>query len=79
MEVMDLELLNSTSEGHVHNEMAIPIAAYGRHPETGEKILFDDCSDLSFQIKLSNTKDFIYKGKSGGFVNLILFRNTMIS
>ncbi|XP_023322530.1 nuclear pore membrane glycoprotein 210 [Eurytemora carolleeae] len=64
MEVLDIEILNSTSEGHINTEMMIPIAAYGGHPTTGEKILYDDCSDLEFQVKLSNSKDFSYQGKS---------------
>ena len=67
MEVLDIEILNSTSEGHINTEMMIPIAAYGKHPTTGEKILYDDCSDLVFQVNLSNSKDFSYQGKSCKF------------
>ena len=34
-------------------------------PDSGEDVLFTDCSDLSFEVNLSNNKDFTVLNKSG--------------
>jgi hypothetical protein len=34
------------------------------HPETGNPIVFDDCSDLALDFRLSNPKDFKISGRS---------------
>lgn len=65
LEVVDLFLRNHTAEGIVDQNIRVGIVAYGRNPETGDLVLYDDCSDLNFDVKLSNKKDFEYVGKSG--------------
>jgi hypothetical protein len=34
------------------------------HPETGNPVVFDDCSDLALDFRLSNPKDFKISGRS---------------
>ena len=70
MEVADIHLKNSsTCEGSVNTDIRVPISAHGEHPVTGQRVLFDDCSDIEFEVKLSNKKDFEYRGKSGEYLS----------
>jgi hypothetical protein len=34
------------------------------HPKTGNPVVFDDCSDLALDFRLSNPKDFKITGHS---------------
>ena len=54
----ELELPESNSEWMVGHQISIPVAVYGLHPETKEKVMFSDCSDLKIDVALSNAKDF---------------------
>eukprot|EP00090_Calanus_glacialis_P028282 TRINITY_DN45475_c0_g1_i1.p1 TRINITY_DN45475_c0_g1~~TRINITY_DN45475_c0_g1_i1.p1 ORF type:complete len:919 (-),score=251.02 TRINITY_DN45475_c0_g1_i1:238-2994(-) len=54
----ELELPESNSEWMVGHQISIPVAVYGLHPETKEKVMFSDCSDLKIDVALSNSKDF---------------------
>jgi hypothetical protein len=43
------------------------------HPETGNPVVFDDCSDLALDFRLSNPKDFKSSGRSSiNWLHLIL-------
>ena len=55
----ELELPESMAEWMVGHPASIPVAMYGLDPETKEKVMFTDCSDLKLEVVLSNTKDFI--------------------
>jgi hypothetical protein len=34
------------------------------HPETGKSVVFNDCSDLAVDYRLSNAKDFNISGQT---------------
>jgi len=63
----ELELPESNSEWMVGHSIIIPVAVFGLHPQTKEKVMFTDCSDLKLDVALSNSKDFVVEeqGKRG--------------
>ena len=60
----ELELPEANAEWMVGHQIIIPVAVYGLHPETKEKVMFTDCSDLKLDVVLSNTKDFVIEEPS---------------
>jgi len=63
----ELELPESNAEWMVGQNIHIPVAMYGLDPETKERVMFTDCSDLKLDVVLSNTKEFTIEehGKRG--------------
>merc|ERR1712106_711863 len=43
----------------VGQQIMIPVAIYGLHPETKEKVMFTDCADVKLNVVLSNANDFV--------------------
>lgn len=64
VEVASIGFKNGSSESMVNMETRLPVTAHGLHPATGDNVLFDDCNDLAFDVKLSNINDFEYRGKT---------------
>merc|ERR1719483_1911911 len=55
----ELELPEANAEWIVGHQIMIPVAIYGLHPETKEKVMFTDCADLKLNVVLSNANDFV--------------------
>jgi len=55
----ELELPEANAEWIVGQQIMIPVAIYGLHPETKEKVMFTDCADLKLNVVLSNANDFV--------------------
>ena len=63
----ELELPESNSEWMVGHSIIIPVAVFGLHPLTKEKVMFTDCSDLKLDVALSNSKDFVVEEQGSKF------------
>ena len=64
----ELELPEANAEWMVGHQIIIPVAIYGIDPETKEKVMFTDCSDLKLDVALSNTKDFTVESQGSEFL-----------
>ena len=60
----DMKLVQGAVEWPVNQTITIPVAFYGEDPDTGEQVLYTDCTDINFQVSVSNTKDFAVQNKS---------------
>ena len=59
-----MKLVQAAVEWPVNQTITIPVAFYGEDPDTAEQVLYTDCTDINFQVTVSNTKDFVVQNKS---------------
>ena len=59
-----MNLIQAPVEWPVNQNIIIPVAFYGEDPDTGGRVLYTDCTDINFQVSVSNTKDFAVQNKS---------------